>query len=374
MLDEQNLYNPYVGMGNNPVGNVDPMGLWNFGKHKVEEGFPKPGKDELSPKPTKKHKYPVKIPTVVGYVTTGYATAKYQKAVRAHESKLAKASAPKPPTPAEKDKEYRDTYKKIISGYKKWTIKGKGWALDNVLTQGKYVALRRGYAKNAAAGKSRTEYESAFAAYAIPPKKIVRGFMWGGSTRVKGKQVISDDPTKASPNTEVLKAKGNYAGSYFGARVFMATEPQLPWRKYEGKPNRVIRSNPAYQITKGLFWNPAGGPAKQRVEVGLHMLSRKKTRSALTCWWEAVLMDKLGPDTWMEGEMKVVRRAWDIDEAYNVVRPNKIATQSESDIGQMLYFQAKDIGLDNVSSKGSYVRIRFRIGEKVVRELRVELQ
>ena len=27
MLDEQNLYNPYVGMGNNPVGNVDPMGL-----------------------------------------------------------------------------------------------------------------------------------------------------------------------------------------------------------------------------------------------------------------------------------------------------------------------------------------------------------
>ena len=26
MLDEGNLYNPYVGMGNNPVGNVDPMG------------------------------------------------------------------------------------------------------------------------------------------------------------------------------------------------------------------------------------------------------------------------------------------------------------------------------------------------------------
>jgi RHS repeat-associated protein len=25
-LDEQNLYNPYAGMGNNPVGNVDPMG------------------------------------------------------------------------------------------------------------------------------------------------------------------------------------------------------------------------------------------------------------------------------------------------------------------------------------------------------------
>jgi len=27
VLDEGNLYNPYAGMGNNPVGNVDPMGL-----------------------------------------------------------------------------------------------------------------------------------------------------------------------------------------------------------------------------------------------------------------------------------------------------------------------------------------------------------
>jgi len=28
VLDEHNLYNPYVGMGNNPVGNVDPMGTY----------------------------------------------------------------------------------------------------------------------------------------------------------------------------------------------------------------------------------------------------------------------------------------------------------------------------------------------------------
>jgi len=37
VLDEQNLYNPYVGMGNNPVGNVDPMGdkiFFEFKKHK----------------------------------------------------------------------------------------------------------------------------------------------------------------------------------------------------------------------------------------------------------------------------------------------------------------------------------------------------
>ena len=30
MLDEGNLYNPYAGMGNNPVGNVDPMGLFTM--------------------------------------------------------------------------------------------------------------------------------------------------------------------------------------------------------------------------------------------------------------------------------------------------------------------------------------------------------
>ena len=29
VLDEANLYNPYAGMGNNPVGNVDPMGTCN---------------------------------------------------------------------------------------------------------------------------------------------------------------------------------------------------------------------------------------------------------------------------------------------------------------------------------------------------------
>jgi len=30
VLDESNLFNPYAGMGNNPVGNVDPMGLFTM--------------------------------------------------------------------------------------------------------------------------------------------------------------------------------------------------------------------------------------------------------------------------------------------------------------------------------------------------------
>jgi RHS repeat-associated protein len=34
VLDGGNLYNPYAGMGNNPVGNVDPMGTWLYSKTK----------------------------------------------------------------------------------------------------------------------------------------------------------------------------------------------------------------------------------------------------------------------------------------------------------------------------------------------------
>jgi len=41
VLDEGNLYNPYAGMGNNPVGNVDPMGTWLYSKTKPGVAYAK---------------------------------------------------------------------------------------------------------------------------------------------------------------------------------------------------------------------------------------------------------------------------------------------------------------------------------------------
>ena len=41
VLDGNNLYNPYVGMGNNPVGNVDPMGSYLYAKNKAAGSYAK---------------------------------------------------------------------------------------------------------------------------------------------------------------------------------------------------------------------------------------------------------------------------------------------------------------------------------------------